>query len=135
MSDKLASPPRVEIGFVSRDTGLRDFLATVFRLDPLPPVELPTGSLYCMAGYETVFKVFVPNEAPEPQKRSGAFFGIEGLRFLTIRVDDVDDVVERAAASGGRVLQGPHEPVPGIRVAMLEDPDGNTLEASQRLLA
>lgn len=128
-----ATLPLVEIGFVSRDTGLRDFLVAAFRLDPQPRIELPIGELYRLTGYGTVLKVFVPSEAPAPQNRSDGFLGVDGLRFLTIRVDDLDSVVSRAVDHGGSIAHGPHEPVPGVRIAMIQDPDGNTYEVSERL--
>jgi catechol 2,3-dioxygenase-like lactoylglutathione lyase family enzyme len=129
---EVAVPPRLEVGFVSTDTRLRDFLATVFQLDCLPPLELPFGALYRLQSGVVVLKVLVPAERPEPARRPATYYGIEGLRFLTIRVDDVDGVVQRAAEGGARVVLSPHAPVPGVRMAMIEDTDGNLLEVSQR---
>lgn len=128
-----ATLPPIEIGFVSRDTGLLDFLRTVFELEPQPTLDLPFGSLHRLSGYGTVFKVLVPQEAPQEQKRRGSFFGVDGVRFLTVRVPDVDAVAERVVACNGRIVQGPFEPVPGVRIVLFEDPDGTTFEASQRL--
>lgn len=134
-SDNPGTPklPGVEIGFVSRDTGLRDFLAAVFRLEPRPPLELPSGNLYRLDGYDRVLKVFVPHETPTPQPRSSSFYDIEGPRFLTIRVTGLDEVVSRVVANGGTVVEEPREPVPGVRIAMIRDPGGTWFELSERL--
>lgn len=110
---------------------MNDFLLAVFEFEALPQIDLPIGTLYRLQGDGTVVKVFVPTQQPSPATRSGSFFAIDGLRFLTIRVNDIDGVLERAAASGGRVVNGPNEPMPGVRTAMLEDLDGNTIEVSQ----
>ena len=123
--------PSVEVGFVSSDYRLKDFLLTVFEFEPLSQIDLPIGTLHRLQGDGTVVKVFVPAEQPGPAPRTETFFGIGGLRFLTIRVDDIDGVIDRAVTSGGRLVNGPNEPLPGIRTAMLEDPDGNTIEVSQ----
>lgn len=127
-----AAPVLVEFGVVSRDTRLRDFLVEVFQLDEQPRIDLPIGQLYRLTGYGSVLKVFVPREEPVRQQRSAGFLGVDGFRFLTIRVDDLDIVVKQALKHGGSVAQEPHEPVPGVRIAMIQDPDGNTYEISQR---
>lgn len=127
--------PSVEVGFVSSDSRLRDFLLTVFEFEPLSQIDLPIGTLHRLQGDGTVVKVFVPAEQPEPPQRAETFFGIGGLRFLTIRVKDIDGVIDRALTGGGRVVNGPNEPMPGVRTAMLEDPDGNTIEVSQTFTA
>lgn len=45
--------------------------------------------------------------------------------FLSVEVDDVDELLGRVEAAGGRV-RGPADDMPwGQRVAHVEDPDGN----------
>ena len=123
--------PSVEIGFVSKDSELRDFFETVFRFEAQDAIHLPIGALYPLRGDGTVIKIFVPESEPQPNPKSDMFFGIAGIRFLTIRVTDIDGVIERAAANGARILREPYDSVPGVRSAMIEDPDGNTIEVSQ----
>ena len=67
-----------------------------------------------------------PPEAPEPTDR---FWDRTGLRYLTLWVDDLDPLAERWAAAGGIVAMPPTELRPGVRTALLVDPDGNTVEA------
>ncbi|MFE2519669.1 VOC family protein [Streptomyces mirabilis] len=43
-------------------------------------------------------------------------------------VDDLDGIIERGVARGGRVRHGPMDVGPGVRVAVLQDPDGNAIE-------
>lgn len=127
----MTSLPLVEIGFVSKDLTQRDFLATVFDLELLDPVDLPYGVLHRLRGYGTVLKVLIPQEEPVPPTRAVEFHAATGIRFITIRVTDLDAVVARVEGAGGRVTVGPVEPMPGVRLAMIEDPDGNLIEASQ----
>ena len=51
-----------------------------------------------------------------------------GLRYLTIGTHDLDGVIARATDSGGRVAHGPMELADGVRLVVLVDPDGNTIE-------
>ncbi|GAA0828307.1 VOC family protein [Streptosporangium amethystogenes subsp. fukuiense] len=53
--------------------------------------------------------------------------------LLSVRVDDVDGLLEQVGAAGGRVL-GPSNDMPwGERVAHIHDPDGNMVNLTQQL--
>lgn len=126
------SKPRLEVGFVSGDPSFVRFLVEVFEFEELPEVQLPFGSLHAMQGDGVVVKVLVPSESPKPAERARTFYGVEGLRFLTIRVDeDLDAVLSRAVARGARVEKEPTQVAPGKRFAILSDPNGNMIEVSQ----
>ncbi|EFC84162.1 VOC family protein [Parafrankia sp. EUN1f] len=56
------------------------------------------------------------------------FIGATGIQYLTLHVDDLGKITERVLAGGGRLLHGPVEVGPGIRLAVFRDPDGNALE-------
>jgi predicted enzyme related to lactoylglutathione lyase len=118
---------RFEVGFVSTDRALVDFLAAVFELDERPPTEHGPGTLYRLQSPGAVLKVMVPvvrpsATAPQP------FLAATGIRYLSAWVTDLDGVIGRATARGGRLLHGPVELGPGARLAVLADPDGNTIE-------
>lgn len=122
----------VEVGFVSADPSLVRFIADVFELEELAVIDSPIGTVTKLRGPgDAVLKVFVPTERPQRTARRDPFYGVTGLRFVTIRVDDLDGVIERASARGGKVASAPRAVGPGIRLAFLEDPDGNTYEVSE----
>ncbi|MFF0306942.1 VOC family protein [Streptosporangium sp. NPDC004379] len=52
---------------------------------------------------------------------------------LSVRVDDVDGLLERVEAAGGRVLGPPNDMPWGERVAHVHDPDGNMVNLTQLL--
>jgi predicted enzyme related to lactoylglutathione lyase len=117
---------RFEVGFVSADTNAVDFLVGVFQLERQAPTASSIGTVHKLSAPGAVIKVMVPNEAPagggEP------FLATAGIRYLTMFVSGLDDVLERCRAMGGRVLLEPFEFEPGSRIAMISDPDGNTFE-------
>jgi catechol 2,3-dioxygenase-like lactoylglutathione lyase family enzyme len=68
----------------------------------------------------------MPSESAPP----GSFAEATGIRWITIDVDDLDAVVSRCA---GCTWQLPvTELRPGLRIAIVEDPDGNAIEIVQR---
>jgi predicted enzyme related to lactoylglutathione lyase len=56
-----------------------------------------------------------------------------GRVLLSIGVDDVEALVPRVAALGGRVTGGPNDMPWGQRVVHLADPDGNLVNLTQDL--
>jgi predicted enzyme related to lactoylglutathione lyase len=122
---------RVEAGFVSTEPALVDFYAEVFELTKLEPAAFPVGTLHKLEGPTGTIKVMVPADPPAPAAYTGPFTGMVGLRYLTLRVDDLDAVIERATARGATVLTGPLELRPGVRIAVLNDPEGNTIEVGE----
>jgi len=119
----------VDVGFVSTDRSLVDFLAEVFELSELAPLAFPQGTVYRLEGPGGLLKVMVPAAPPAAPPAADSFYAVGGLRYLTVRVDDdLDGVVGRATARGGSVALGPRELRPGARLVVLNDPDGNAIE-------
>jgi predicted enzyme related to lactoylglutathione lyase len=121
---------RFEVGLVSADRTLVDFFADVFGLDELPPTVHPVGTLHRLQSPGAVIKVMVPRERPKPADGE-PFLAVSGFRYLSMWVADLDRVLERCAARGGSVLFGPFEHAPGSRLAVIRDPDGNSIEVIQ----
>jgi predicted enzyme related to lactoylglutathione lyase len=116
-----------EIGIVSADAHLVDFLAGVFELEQQPASETPVGTLYQLDAPGAVIKVLVPDNRPE--NRDGeTLLAVKGIRYLSMYVTDLDGVLERCRVRGGVVLLGPFEFEPGARIAIINDPDGNSIE-------
>lgn len=59
-------------------------------------------------------------EPLEPVRKGFCHFGI--------RVSDVDAAYRHAVEVGAKIAVEPFEPVPGLRIFFVEDPDGNQIE-------
>ena len=67
---------------------------------------------------------------PVDHAPAGPFQRATGVRWITLDVDDIDAVMARCA---GRPVQLPvTELRPGLRVSIIEDPDGNAIELVER---
>ncbi|WP_066073123.1 VOC family protein [Frankia sp. EI5c] len=119
---------RLEVGLVSTDGGLAEFYAKVLELELLPPLAAGPGVVHRAQGAGNTIKVMVPGNAPEIAEPVWPFFAATGLRYLTVHTSDLDGVITRATALGGRVKHGPISLSPSVRMAVLLDPDGNVLE-------
>ena len=127
MNDPSACLTRFEIGLVSADRTVVDFLADVFGLEELPPAEHSVGTLHRLRSPGAVIKVMVPRELPKSADGE-PFLAVKGIRYLSMWINDLDGVLGRCTARGGSLLFGPFEHEPGLRLAVIEDPDGNTIE-------
>jgi predicted enzyme related to lactoylglutathione lyase len=121
----------LEVGYVSADARLVDFYATVLELTALEPMVFPVGTLHRLQVPGGLLKVLVPAEQPAVAPDTGAFTDTRGLRYITVRVTDLDGVIARAIERGGTVVLEPMDVGGGSRLAILRDPDGNTFEVSQ----
>ena len=63
-----------------------------------------------------------------PSAPRGGIQGAYGYRYWTISVSNLDEVTERCAAAGRKVVVEPREIRPGVRISIVEDPDGNWVE-------
>jgi hypothetical protein len=118
----------VEIGIVSADREIVEFLVNVFELEEMEPHHSPVGTVYKLRTSGTILKVLVPTITPKSPQKPESFIAEVGLRYLTLRVSDLDVAVTRAIKGGGSVVSGPFELGNGERMIILADPDGNALE-------
>jgi predicted enzyme related to lactoylglutathione lyase len=115
----------LEVGIVVRDLDLvtpfyRDGIGLVHIADR----EIPPGTqrrFQCGGG---VFKILQPNEPPTGSNPNDGFDNTTGLRWFTVAVKEIEQVVARCEAHGGRVVY-PLTDWKGIKVVMVEDPVGS----------
>jgi hypothetical protein len=122
----------VDVGLVSASTALVDFYARVLDTEPEPPRVFPFASIHRVRCGPATLKVMVPADAPVGPASVARFWDLGGLRYVTLWIDDLDELVTRWTRHGGRVDTPPAELRPGVRVAMLADPDGNAIEAMEQ---
>lgn len=121
----------LDVGLVSSSQTLVDFYAEVFDLTELEPREFPTGVVRRLRCGPGVLKVMVPGAEPAAPTPTANFWDQVGVRYLTMWVDDVAAVAGRCRARAGRVALEPFELRPGVAMALLVDPDGNSIEVIQ----
>ena len=85
-----------------------------------------------MAG-TSLIKVIEFEQPPEPRPAPGGLSGGSGYRYWTMTVSNLDELVAAATAQGYAVPTAPREIRPGVRIAMIEDPDGNWVELLEDL--
>ena len=69
-----------------------------------------------------------PRTDPRADKSTGGSYGGTGLRYWTMGVDDIEAAVAKCEAANAPIHLPVTEIMPGTRIAMIEDPEGNVVE-------
>lgn len=102
----------------------RDLLGLPF----LREMPMPGGGLmHQLACGESVLKVVVV-EKVAAKAAPGGIPGANGFRYVTLTVSNLEQVVKECSDAGHQVVVQPRDLRPGIRLAIVADPDGNWVE-------
>ena len=97
----------------------------------VPDGELPfpgVGIVHRLRCGASTVKLLALEKPPAARAPRGGFSAATGLRYCTLTVANLDALVDECRARG-YAIPVPVRPLrPGARVAMVEDPDGNTVE-------
>ncbi|XOV86420.1 MAG: VOC family protein [Pseudomonadota bacterium] len=76
----------------------------------------------------SVIKIVVHGRPPKAEAHPGGLNGATGYRYWTISVSNIDEATAACSEAGYKVAVPVTEIRPGIRISMIEDPDGNWVE-------
>ena len=124
----------LDVGLVVRDAdACLGFYRDVIGLGHIGTIDMGGGnSMEQLACGESVVKLLRLVETPPASNPPGGSPTATGLRYFTMFVDDLDDVIRRCAQAGAPTAFGPVEFMPGVRLVIVEDPDGNWVEFVHR---
>lgn len=130
----MTSPSGIDLGIVVRDIdACLPFYRDAVGLEPIMDFDLPGGShmwqLRCGA---SVIKLVTHTPTPDAANPPGGSNGGTGLRYWTMQVDDIAAAVASCEAAGAPIPLPVLELMPGIKIAMVEDPEGNVVEFLQQ---
>ena len=98
-------------------------------------LPLPGGRMYRLKCGSTVIKLLKLDKTPAAKPAPGGPMGGLGLRYFTISVPDIRALMSQLEAKGIRASVPVTEFRPGVTIAMVTDPDGNTVEFLQNTAA
>jgi catechol 2,3-dioxygenase-like lactoylglutathione lyase family enzyme len=90
------------------------------------------GTMHRLMCGDSMIKVIALDDVPEPANPPGGPSDATGMRYWTISVSNLDELVAACEAAGYNVPVPPREVSPesrpNTRIAFVEDPDGNRVE-------
>jgi glyoxylase I family protein len=100
----------------------------VLGLEYLAETPMPGGSMHRLGCGTSVIKLVSLRKPPPATAPPGGIGGATGYRYWTISVSNMPDVVAACEAAGRPIAVPITELAPGIKIAIVEDPDGNWVE-------
>lgn len=94
-------------------------------------MEVRGGRMYRLLCGTSLIKLIKMDREPEGKPVGGGPGRGFGLRYLTIHVNDIRNLVSQVESKGIKVLVPPTENRTGVIMAMVNDPDGNIVEFLQ----
>jgi lactoylglutathione lyase len=118
----------IEIGIVVADAERSlAFYRDVLGLAYIGDLEFPGAHMWRFQAGGSVVKLLEMDPAPQAANPPGETTAT-GLRYLSLFVSNIDEVVAQVAADGCAVPIPVTEFQPGARFAFVEDPEGNRIE-------
>jgi catechol 2,3-dioxygenase-like lactoylglutathione lyase family enzyme len=123
----------VQVGIVVRDlAAMTAFYEHALGLLRIEDVQIPGGTMKryrCGDGCVKLVRFDSGLDGAGPP--NGMLGGVSGMRYFTLDVGDVAGTVARCEAAGHKVAIPIMEFMPGMPIAIVEDPDGNWVELMQ----
>jgi len=126
------SKDSIDIGIIVTDEkAALAFYRDALGLEWEGELALPGGRMYRLKCGTTVIKLLKLERTPTAKPAPGGPMGGLGYRYFTISVPDIRGLIAGLEAKGIRPTVPVTEFRPGVTIAMVTDPDGNTVEFLQ----
>ena len=123
----------VDLGIVTTNgAAMLGFYRDVLGLEFKGEMPMPggTGVMHRLLCGDSLIKLVVLPAVPATAP-PGGIQGASGYRYWTITVSNLAEMIKACADAGAKVVMGEREIRPGVRIAMVSDPDGNWVEFLQ----
>jgi lactoylglutathione lyase len=125
--------PTIDIGIVTTNQeAMVDFYGNVVGFPALPDVPMDGFLVKRFQVGDCVLKIVTFDEKPGGTHAAGMLGDSTGLRYWTVSVSNLDEIIAAVEAAGQKVVEGPTEVRPGVTIVLVADPDGNLLEFVNR---
>jgi len=123
--------PGVDLGIVISDSERSlEFYCGLLGLEHVADMPMPIaggGTMHRVQCGDTLLKLVKLTETPPPGV-GGGIPGALGFRYLTLGISNLDEVAAAVTSADVPVVVPVTEIRAGVRILMIEDPDGNWVE-------
>jgi catechol 2,3-dioxygenase-like lactoylglutathione lyase family enzyme len=118
----------IEIGIIVRDAEKSlAFYRDILGLEYVGDLTFPGNHMWRFQAGKSIVKLLAQDPPPQESNPAGDA-SASGLRYFSLFVANIDEVVADVEAAGATVAIAVTEFQPGARFAMVEDPEGNRIE-------
>ena len=121
--------PTIDIGIVTKDAeAIAAFYGGVLGLPPLADVQMDGLADQAIPDRRLRAQGAAVRRDAFPLGGGGELAEATGIRYWTVSVTDLDEVLKMCANGGHPAIDGPNEVRLGVSIAFVADPDGNIVE-------
>ncbi|MEY4560818.1 MAG: hypothetical protein RLZZ618_95 [Pseudomonadota bacterium] len=119
----------IDLGIVTTNgSAMLEFYRDVIGLTYLREMPMPGGGTMHQLGCgDSVIKLVVLADTPA-KAAPGGVQGATGYRYWTLTISNIAEVLQSCSEQGHPVIMKERELRPGVKIAMVSDPDGNWVE-------
>lgn len=129
----ILAKPTIDVGIVTKNKqALLDFYGEVVGFPTLPEVPMDGFVVSRFQVGDCVLKVLEYENPPAIEHSASELGDATGIRYFTVSVTNLDEILLRCKEAGRPLVDGPTEVRPGVTIALVSDPDGNILEFVNR---
>ena len=119
----------VDLGIVTANPDeMIAFYRDVLGFEDHGDMQMPGGTMRRLQCGTSAVKIVSLRRPPPASSPPGGIGGATGYRYWTMSVSNLDEVVSGCEAAGRSIAIPITELRPGVRIAMVADPDGNWVE-------
>jgi len=127
----VAGKNAIDVGIVVKNITLSlHFYCEILGLEKVQEMPLWIGTMHRLAFGDSFVKLVDPKDSP-PNTTPGLASSL-GIRYLTLQVSNLDEICEICKTHNIIFELEKTELGPGVSIAMVQDPDGNTVEFVER---
>ena len=122
----------IDIGIVVKDAeAALAFYRDTLGFEDTGSMPMPGGggTMYRLLCGTTLVKLVAPEAELPASAPGGGIQGAYGYRYWTISVSNLDEITDRCAAAGRKVVVKPREVRPGVRISCVESRSSNSLKS------
>lgn len=121
----------IDLGIITNDAEpMVAFYRDVLGFEDKGTMPMPSGVMHRLICGTSAIKV-VQAKREVPKAAPGGMNGAAGLRYWTMNVSNLAEMVAACEAAQATIVVPITELMPGVTLAIVEDPDGNWVEFVQ----
>jgi catechol 2,3-dioxygenase-like lactoylglutathione lyase family enzyme len=122
----------IDLGIVTTNgEAMLKFYRDILGFQYLREMKISGGqTMHQLACGDSVIKIVIAESVPT-RAAPGGLRGASGYRYWTISVSNLADLLKQCGDAGCKIPVKETEIRPGVKIGMVEDPDGNWVEFLQ----
>jgi catechol 2,3-dioxygenase-like lactoylglutathione lyase family enzyme len=120
----------IDLGIITNNLEpMLAFYRDLLELEVEAVIDMPGGGvMHRFKAGDSIIKVIETDPKPEVNAAPGGIRGATGYRYWSLHVMDLAGAMDKLEAAGVKIVVPSKTIRPGVKIAIVADPDGNWVE-------